>query len=69
MECSFFRAKPVETHLELEEAMRLARRARPGRVVLSHLYPEWDGLDLAAEAARLWDGETIEARDGLRMEI
>ena len=49
--------------------MRLARRAAPGRVVLSHLYPEWDGLDLAAEAAKLWDGETIEARDGLRLEI
>lgn len=69
LECSFFRAKPVELHLELSEAMRLARRAAPGRVVLSHLYPEWDGVDLAAEARKLWDGETIEARDGLRLEI
>jgi len=69
LECSFFRAKSVEIHLELSEAMRLARRAAPGRVVLSHLYPEWDGVDLAAEAAKLWDGETIEARDGLRLEV
>ena len=69
LECSFFRAKPVELHLELEEAMRLARRAAPGRVVLSHLYPEWDAVDLAAEARKLWAGETIEARDGLRLEI
>ena len=69
MECSFHRAKPIETHLVLAEAMRLARLAAPRRVVLSHLYPEWDGVDLAAEARKLWDGDTIEARDGLRLDI
>lgn len=69
MECSFPRSKPVETHLDLADAMRLARLASPRRVLLSHLYPEWDGIDLAAEARKLWDGETIEALDGLRLEI
>jgi ribonuclease BN (tRNA processing enzyme) len=69
MECSFFRTKPVETHLVLADAMRLARLAAPRRVMLAHLYPEWDGVDIAAEAAKLWDGETVEARDGLRLEI
>jgi ribonuclease BN (tRNA processing enzyme) len=69
MECSFFREKPVELHLELSEAMRLAGLSGVRRVVLSHLYPEWDGVDLAAEAKRLWDGETVEARDGLRLDI
>lgn len=69
MECSFFREKPVKLHLELEEAMRLARLAAPRRVVLSHLYPVWDDVDLAAEARRLWDGETVEARDGMRIAI
>ena len=69
MECSFRRDKSMRTHLELEDAMRLARRARPRRVLLAHLYPEWDGVDVAAEAAKLWDGETIEARDGLRLNV
>jgi ribonuclease BN (tRNA processing enzyme) len=69
MECSFFLSKPIRTHLVLEEAMRLARQSRARRVMLAHLYPEWDGVDIAAEAARLWDGETIEARDGLRIEV
>jgi ribonuclease BN (tRNA processing enzyme) len=69
MECSFFRDKPIELHLELSEAMQLAERSGASRVMLSHLYPEWDGLDLVAEAKKLWDGETIEARDGLRLEI
>ncbi|MGH9943320.1 MAG: MBL fold metallo-hydrolase [Pyrinomonadaceae bacterium] len=69
MECSFWRDKPVESHLELEDAMRLAHLAAPRRALLAHLYPQWDGVDLAAEAKKLWDGETIEARDGLKLEI
>jgi ribonuclease BN (tRNA processing enzyme) len=69
MECSFFREKPIELHLELSEAMRLAERSGARRVLLSHLYPEWDGLDLPAEAKKFWGGDTIEARDGLRLEI
>ncbi|HEX8136247.1 MAG TPA: ribonuclease Z [Pyrinomonadaceae bacterium] len=69
MECSFWRNKPIEAHLELKEAMQLARRARPRKVLLAHLYPEWDGVDIAAEARKLWSGETIAARDGLRIRI
>ncbi len=69
MECSFFRDKAVELHLELSEAMRLAERSGARRVMLSHLYPEWDGIDLVAEAKKFWSGETIEARDGLRLEV
>lgn len=69
MECSFWRDKPVETHLELADAMRLARRAAPRTVLLTHLYPEWDDVDVSAEAGKLWDGRTIGATDGLRLEI
>jgi len=69
MECSFRRNKPVEKHLELADAMKLAEMCRPRKVVLTHLYPEWDGFDLAAEARRLWSGETIAAFDGLKLEF
>jgi ribonuclease Z len=69
MECSFARDKAVEWHLELKDAMRLARRAQAKRVLLAHLYPEWDGIDISAEAKKLWPGETIGAIDGLRLTI
>ena len=69
MECSFRRNKPVQKHLELVDAMRIARECEPAKLVLTHLYPEWDNVDLAAEAGSLWAGETIEAKDGLRLEI
>jgi len=69
MECSFRRNKPVQKHLELADAMRLAHECAPDKLVLTHLYPEWDHVDLAAEARLLWSGETIAARDGLQLEI
>jgi ribonuclease BN (tRNA processing enzyme) len=69
MECSFRRNKPVQKHLELVEAMHLARECAPKKLVLTHLYPEWDEVDLVAEARSLWSGETVEAKDGLRLEI
>ena len=69
LECSFHRAKPVETHLILAEAMRIAQLAEPRKLLLTHLYPEWDEVDLEAEARELWSGESIAARDGLRIEI
>jgi ribonuclease BN (tRNA processing enzyme) len=69
MECSFRRNKPVKKHLELVEAMRIAQQCATKKLVLTHLYPEWDGVDLVAEARELWPGETIEATDGLKLEI
>lgn len=69
LECSFYEDKPVKTHLELSEAMRIAQMAEPRKLLLTHLYPEWDTIDLPAKALELWPGETIAAHDGLRIEI
>ena len=69
LECSFYRNKPTPKHLELADAMRIAQLAAPGKLMLTHLYPEWDAFDLEAEAKKLWPGETIAARDGLKLEV
>lgn len=69
MECSFRRNKPVQKHLELSDAMEIAARCNPAQLVLTHLYPEWDGIDLEAEARALWNGRTLAAFDGLQLEI
>jgi len=69
LECSFHREKPTPNHLELADAMRIAKIAEPRKLMLTHLYPEWDGVDLEAAARALWSGKTIAAQDGLRLEI
>ncbi len=68
MECSFVRNKPVEKHLELADAMFLTRLSEPKKVILTHLYPEWDEVDFEKEVAKFSpDCEVIEAKDGLKI--
>ncbi len=70
LECSFVKDKAVDRHLELAEAMYLVRSSMPKRAMLTHLYPEWDAVDLKQEAARYEPPcEIIEAVDGLRVEF
>ena len=70
MECSFVKDKPVEIHLDLSEAMFITRKAEPKKVVLTHLYPNWDNVDFAEEIKKLSPGcEVIEAVDGLKLAI
>jgi ribonuclease BN (tRNA processing enzyme) len=69
MECSFFRDKPTAKHLELADAIRMAKIAKPRKLLLTHLYPEWDDIDLESEAKKLWPGDTVAAYDGLRLEV
>lgn len=69
-ECSFVEKSPVKTHMTLPETMHLARYAKPKKIVLTHLYSEWDKFDLAKEAAKFTPlCEVVEAKDGLRIEI
>ena len=70
MECSFFKDKPVEKHLELAEAMFLIRLAKPKQVVLTHFYAEWDLIDFQTEIAKVSPSDAVfEAVDGLRLDI
>ena len=70
LECSFVKEKPLETHLELAEAIHLIRYATPKRAVLTHFYAEWDEVDFQKEVAKFSSlCEVLEARDGLRLEI
>lgn len=69
-ECSFVKNKPVEKHIELAEAMHLARYAKPKRMMLTHFYPEWDEVDFQKEIEKFTPlCEVIEARDGLRIDL
>ncbi len=69
LECSFRRNKPVSTHLEIEEAIKIIRECNPQTALLTHLYPEWDDCNFAEEVSKLWSGEIIEAVDGLSLEL
>jgi ribonuclease BN (tRNA processing enzyme) len=68
-ECSLPEHRALDVHLTPRQAGRLARVAEAGRLVLTHLYPVFDGIDPAAEARAEYDGEIVVARDGDRFTI
>ena len=69
LECSFVGNKPLETHLELTDVIKIAQTSGANKIVVTHLYPQWDEVDLVNAAKALWPGEIVEAFDGLVLRI
>ncbi|MFV0388709.1 MAG: MBL fold metallo-hydrolase [Pyrinomonadaceae bacterium] len=70
LECGFPENKPVETHLQADEAVWLARASKAKLTMLTHFFPEWDVADFGAMVeARSGKAKIIEAFDGLRIEV
>jgi ribonuclease BN (tRNA processing enzyme) len=69
VECSFPDDAPVPGHLTPSGVARIAREAGVRRVVLTHIYPAVEDLDLITEVGRDFDGEILVAEDGLEFEV
>jgi len=69
IECSFPDEAPVSGHLTPSSVAHIAGEAGVRRVVLTHIYPAADRLDLVSEVSRGFDGEVILAEDGLTLTV
>ena len=68
-ECSLPEAMALSIHLTPRQAGALAERSRAKRLVLTHLYPPVEAVDVRAEAAREYAGPIVVARDGDRFQV
>ncbi len=59
----------VEGHLTPSLAGRIAAEANVGRLVLTHLYPECDQVDIAAQCRKTWSGPLTVAEDLISFEL
>jgi ribonuclease BN (tRNA processing enzyme) len=64
-ECSLPDTMAVPIHLTPAQTGALALAANPGTLVLTHLYPPMDEIDVRAEIAAHWNGRTVVGTDGL----
>jgi ribonuclease BN (tRNA processing enzyme) len=69
IDCSFPDHRPVPGHLTPSGVARIASEAGVERVVLTHISPEAERLDLVSEVARGYAGEVIVAEDGLKLDV
>ena len=68
-ECSLPDAQAVEGHLSPRTVGQLAAKVRPRRLVLTHLYPPTEGLDLGMLVGAHYKGPVALAADGDRFEL
>jgi len=59
----------VPGHLTPSLAGDMAARAHVKKLVLTHLYPECDRFDLAAQCRKTYQGPLLIAEDLMRMEV
>ena len=69
IECSFPDDSPVPGHLTPSGVARMASEAGAERVVLTHIYPPADELDLVEEVGRGFSGEVLVAEDGTKLTV
>jgi ribonuclease BN (tRNA processing enzyme) len=63
-ECSLPESMAVPIHLTPTQTGALALAANPQVLVLTHLYPPMDEIDICAEIATHWNGRTVVGTDG-----
>ncbi|MGH7679589.1 MAG: MBL fold metallo-hydrolase [Gemmatimonadaceae bacterium] len=64
LECSLPQAMAIPEHLTPEQCGEIARLAEPRRLVLSHLYPPVEAVDVAALVGATFNREFLIAKDG-----
>lgn len=69
-ECSLPDEAAVAGHLTPSSLAAMAGAAAPGRLVVTHVYPQLDALDpLARIRDAGWDGAMVRARDGMELSV
>ena len=69
LECSLPKSMAIPEHLTPEECGEIGRLAAPGMLVLTHLYPPVEAVDVASLVRAAYSGPLVIARDGWRMEL
>lgn len=69
-ECSLPDRLAMESHLTPSRVAALARIAEPRRLLLSHVFPQLEGQDIAALVRQAgWSGDVDIAHDGMQLHV
>jgi len=70
LECSYPAGRESERHLNATTVAEIAKEAGVERLVLTHIYPQADRVDLGAEVREAgYEGELTVATDGLWLDL
>ncbi len=69
LECSFPDGKKVEGHLTPSLAGRIGKESNCKKLLLTHLYPQCDQLDILSQCRQVFNGEIVVADDLMSITI
>ena len=69
LECSLPQSMAIVEHLTPDQCGEVARLAEPGLLVLTHLYPPVEAVDIRAVVGSRFGGPVTVARDGWQTEV
>jgi ribonuclease BN (tRNA processing enzyme) len=69
LECSLPTSMAIVEHLTPEQCGEMARLAEPRQLVLTHLYPPVEAMDIPALVGTSFTGPVVVAHDGYRAEL
>ncbi|MDZ7260582.1 MAG: MBL fold metallo-hydrolase [candidate division KSB1 bacterium] len=69
LECSYPDSHKIPGHLTPSLAGRIAQQAQCKKLVLTHLYPACDEVDMVAECKKVFEGDIVVAEDLMRLVI
>ena len=69
LECAFPDNMPFPHHLTPSQCGEIAAKAKTKKLVLTHLYPEADKVDVIKQCRKTFDGKIIKARDFLTIKV
>ena len=69
LECSLPTSMAIVEHLTPEQCGEIARLAEPRTLVLTHLYPPVESVDIAGIVSTKYNGPTVIAHDGLTLGV
>jgi ribonuclease BN (tRNA processing enzyme) len=68
-ECSVPEEERMEGHLTPTLAGRIAAACRAGKLVLTHFYPRFEGVDIVERVRREFDGDLIVGEDMMSIDV
>ena len=69
LECSFPDGKKVEGHLTPSLAGRIGKESRCKKLLLTHLYPQCDQVDILSQCRQVFNGKIVIADDLMSIKI
>lgn len=68
-DASYPKGEANAAHMDTKDVGEISKKCRVKKVVLTHLYPQYDNVDLVSEVKEYFPGEVLKGKDLMEIEV